>query len=255
MLGIAYWQYHGKILEPKLIAKNSICVANSQYLTDCCARYNGNSHFIGQGCDVTLRLKKPIGKSSVLTDLKAPVIGFVGALVSDRLDIALIKYIASSRPEYTVALIGPEDEVFKASDIHKLPNVYFTGLVKPDEIAAYMCALDVCINPQLFNNVTIGNYPRKVDEYLLLGKPVVARQTQAMDMFKNIVYLAADKQDFLDQIEKALAEDDLQKQQERAAFAAKHTWENSVQKIYTAIADYENEKAWNAEKQPIKEAS
>ena len=34
MLGVDYWKFHGSKLEPKLIAKSDICVANSTYLAD-----------------------------------------------------------------------------------------------------------------------------------------------------------------------------------------------------------------------------
>jgi hypothetical protein len=37
---------------------------------------------------------------------------------------------------------------------------------------------------QLSNNLTIGNYPRKIDEYLAMGKPIVATSTKTMQMFK-----------------------------------------------------------------------
>lgn len=45
-----------------------------------------------------------------------------------------------------------------------------------------MSHFDVCMNPQLVNEITIGNYPRKVDEYLALGKPVIATKTLTMDL-------------------------------------------------------------------------
>jgi hypothetical protein len=34
------------------------------------------------------------------------------------------------------------------------------------------------------NETTKGNYPRKIDEYLAMGKPVVATKTIAMDILK-----------------------------------------------------------------------
>ncbi len=40
MLAVDYWRYHGELLEPKLIAKSDICMANSTYLANYCRQYN-----------------------------------------------------------------------------------------------------------------------------------------------------------------------------------------------------------------------
>ena len=108
--------------------------------------------------------------------------------------------------------------------------------MKPlNNLPDYINVFDVCINPQLVNLVTIGNYPRKIDEYLAVEKPVVATATKAMETFSNFVYLAESKEDFVGLIEKALNEDSELLQNQRRDFALEHTWENSVKDIYKAI--------------------
>jgi glycosyltransferase involved in cell wall biosynthesis len=59
----------------------------------------------------------------------------------------------------------------------------FLGAQDVNRLPEYIKA-DVCINPQLLNETTKGNYPRKIDEYLAMGKPVVATKTIAMDILK-----------------------------------------------------------------------
>ena len=95
----------------------------------------------------------------------------------------------------------------------------------------------MCINPQLVNDLTIGNYPRKIDEYLSMGKVTIATKTPTMHIFESVVYLASTANDYIDLIEKALQEDCLEKQQERIAFAQSHTWENNVKEIEKAILE------------------
>jgi glycosyltransferase involved in cell wall biosynthesis len=234
MLAVDYWKKHGKRLEPLLISKNDLCLANSTYLADYCRKYNPNSFYIGQGCDLKAFQKKQDAPAE-LTGLNKPVIGYVGALQSIRLDIDLITSIASARPDWCVLLVGPEDENFRSSELHKLPNVIFTGLRPVEKLPAYINAFDVCINPQLVNEVTIGNYPRKIDEYLAMGKPVVATKTRAMDIFKDYVYLAEGRNDYINFIQKALDEDDAEIHKKRKEFAAMHTWENCIQEIYKIL--------------------
>lgn len=101
---------------------------------------------------------------------------------------------------------------------------------------AFIYSFDICLNPQVISQVTIGNYPRKIDEYLAMGKPVIATSTPFMEaVFSNYTYLAKNAAEYIDLIELALEEDSKEKQLERRGFAAEHTWENSVAEIYKAI--------------------
>jgi glycosyltransferase involved in cell wall biosynthesis len=132
-------------------------------------------------------------------------------------------------------LIGPEDDAFKKSSLHQCSNVHFLGLRDIKQLPAYMARFDVALNPQRINVVTIGNYPRKIDEYLAMGRPVVATETGAMGIFKDHVYFASTPEEYVRQIEKALAENSYEKERERIAFAHTHTWENSVAEIYKVM--------------------
>eukprot|EP01133_Synstelium_polycarpum_P019571 gene19571-23447_t len=244
ILATPYWKKHGVRLEPLMIAKYDLCLANSEYLTDYCRQYNSNAFFVGQGCDLKAfqtetRPERPLEYHNI----NGPVIGYVGALQSIRLDVALIEYIAESRPEWTIVLVGPQDEKFQASKLHQLKNVLFTGLKPQKDLFKYINSFDVCINPQLVNELTIGNYPRKIDEYLAAGKPVVATKTRAMDLFKDYTYLAERKEDYLELIKLALIQDTEELARERKAFAESHTWENSVKSIYEQIARSLKERA------------
>ncbi|OKS85922.1 glycosyltransferase [Mucilaginibacter polytrichastri] len=236
MIAVNYWKFHGTRLEPQLIAKSDLCVANSSYLANYCRKYNPNSYYVGQGCD--LNLFTGFNNAFVPEDLariKGPIIGYVGALQSIRLDIELLEHIAKQKPEWQIVLVGPEDREFTASNLHGYPNVHFLGSKTGDLLPAYIAGFDVCINPQIVNEVTIGNYPRKIDEYLAMGKPTVATLTEAMSVFSEFVYLAKDKDEYIPIITKALEENTSALQQARIDFAGTHTWENNVKAIYAAI--------------------
>lgn len=231
-----YWRKHGLHLEPALIAKSDVCVANSSYLADYCRRYNPQAHDVGQGCDELAPLPAGTPAPADLRALPGPVVGYVGAITSARLDLDVLRYLSAQRPQWSIVLVGPEDDVFKNSDLHGRPNVHFLGAKPVADLPAYVQHFDVCLNPQLVNQLTVGNYPRKIDEYLALGKPVVATRTEAMRTFEAHTYLAEGQENYLPLIEQALAEDDPSRQQRRRDFAATHTWPNSVARIYAAIA-------------------
>jgi len=236
LLSVDYWKHHGKKLEPMLIAKSDVCVANSTYLADYCKKYNTNSFYVGQGCELDIFTDFAGSVPEDISKISQPVIGYVGALQSIRLDIDLLMNIAAKKPEWNIVLVGPEDREFKVSKLHNYTNVHFLGSKQPEQLPAYINTFGVCLNPQLVNNVTIGNYPRKIDEYLAMGKPVVATGTQAMSIFENHVYLGKTPDDYISLIEKAMNENSENLQQKRKLFASAHSWENSVKEIYRALA-------------------
>jgi glycosyltransferase involved in cell wall biosynthesis len=236
LLATDYYKYHGAKLEPLLISKSTICLANSSYLTTYCKKYNPHSYYVGQGCDQwTFTDSNLKNIPSEIKDIPNPIIGYVGVLYTSRLDIEILIYIAKSNPAWQLVLIGPEDENFKKSELHQIKNVHFLGAKHPEELVSYINAFNVCINPQILNELTIGNYPRKVDEYLIMGKPVVATKTAAMDIFNDFVYLADSKEEYPALISKALQEDTAEAKANRKTFAGTHTWKNSVNEIYKAI--------------------
>lgn len=236
LLTVDYWKHHGTRLEPLLIAKSDVCVANSTYLADYCRQYNPHSYYVGQGCELDIFSKGSYPIPADMQPIPKPVIGYVGALQSLRLDIALLEEVAKAKPHWQIVLVGPEDDQFRASALHDMANVHFLGSKPPAELPAYINSFDICLNPQVINEVTQGNYPRKIDEYLAMGKPVVATRTGFMQaVFNEHTYLCDTPADYINAIQKALDENSPELQQKRKGFAASHSWENNVKEIYKAV--------------------
>jgi len=224
-----YFKKHGAEAEKKLIQQADFVVTNSTYLANYAKKYNENSVFIGQGCDLEMFQPEEIQSiPAALLAIKKPIIGYVGNLTSQRLDIDLLVHLAKSNPTWSLVLVGGEDEQFKKSSLHELDNVHFLGFQKPETLPAFIHGFDICINPQLLNEMSIGNYPRKIDEYLAMGKPVVATKTEGMLMFEAHVSLALDKHEFEKKIEQLLKDNSPELSKERIKFANSHSWENSI---------------------------
>ncbi|HXS35429.1 MAG TPA: glycosyltransferase [Flavipsychrobacter sp.] len=237
--GYSYWKRHTTVLEPKLIKKADVVVANSIHYTEYCQLHNPNSYYIGQGYnDELFDADKDHQLPEDIKHISNPIIGYVGAITSSRLDENIIRQIASSHPDWSIVLVGPEDDDFKKSALHKVPNIHFIGRQPIQKLPEYVNAFDVCINPQLVNKVTEGNYPLKIDEYLSMGKPVVATRTKEMKLFESHTYLANKPEEYPALIEKALAEDNSEKRNERICFATKHTWTKSVNELYKAMSKH-----------------
>jgi teichuronic acid biosynthesis glycosyltransferase TuaH len=236
MLEVPYFRKHGPAAEARLLQRADVVVANSAYLADYARETNPRSYDIGQGCGLDLyhadvRHFEPTDLASV----PHPRIGYTGYLTTVRLDLELLINLARQRPDWQLVLVGPEDSDFAQSALHQLPNVHFLGNKTPDRLPAYVQHFDACINPQLHNPTTAGNYPLKIDEYLAMGKPVVATHTRTMDLFAEHVHLARTAADWPDLLAKALTQADSRQAARGVAFARSHTWEASIAKLYAAL--------------------
>ncbi len=245
-----FWKKHGVRAEPLLIKTSDVVVNNSSLYTEYGLKHNPHSYMVGQGCDIeaynddTHHIEIPAD----IADLKKPLIGYVGFLSSRRLNVETMEQLAERCQHWTLVMVGPEDDVFRQSKLHGMPNVVFLGSRNPEELPGYIKGFDVCLNPQRINDATIGNYPRKIDEYLAMGKPTVASATKAMDYFEDFTYLGESVQDYISLIQKALDEDSVQLAEKRKAFARGHTWENNVGEIYRAVEIVEKERLETSKK-------
>jgi glycosyltransferase involved in cell wall biosynthesis len=242
-----YFKKYGPRCEMEMIQKADLVVANSAWLAEYAGQWNPNSVDIGQGCNPRAFIKDDLPEPVDMRSIPRPIAGYCGAVNSMRLDEQLLLHIARRLPDISLVLVGPADSQFAASQLKRLPNVYFLGLKPPDQAAAYINQFTICINPQFVNPLTIGNYPRKIDEYLASGKPVVARATAAMEMFREFAELCDSAEDFVLAIQKLLNQPGAgsgKSRIERRNFALTHSWENSIGALGDAF--YFTEKKYNA---------
>lgn len=237
--GVKYWKRHSDILEPLHIKSADIALANSTYLANYLSQYNDNSYYIGQGCNLDLFNSNNIKvEPEDLKYIGKPRIGYVGSINSLRINPEVIRRIALANKTFQIVLVGPEDTYFKKSDLHDFDNIHFLGKKEINDIPTYINYFDICINPQVTNEVTIGNYPLKIDEYLAMGKPVVATKTLAMEMFEEFTYVANNPEEYNNLIIKALNENNSVLAEKRRIFANEHTWEKSVKLIFHHIDNF-----------------
>lgn len=232
MLGVDFFKRHGARHESGVMQKADLVIANSAYLADYAKKNNPNSFYIGQGCDFTQFLKKDVPIPEDMKPISGPVIGYTGFVSAWRIDIDIIKYIAENCPGCSIVLVGPVDYLFKKEELGHLKNVHFLGGKPPDSLVNYINCFDVCINPQILNEVTRGNYPRKADEYLAMEKPLVATATEGMKMFDPYCFLCHNKEEYAEKIMYIINNPEIINsdaiKQRRKEFALTHTWEESI---------------------------
>ena len=211
-------------------------MANIQILANKMKSHNRYLYDVGQGVDLDSYIPQKAMTPEDIRGIPRPIVGYTGTIVTPRLDAELLYNVAKALPEVSFVMVGPEDDGFVSHRVHDLNNIYFLGHKPTTTMPDYISSFDVCINPQKVNEITIGNYPRKIDEYLAMGKPTVATKTEAMDMFKDFVECCENEQQWIftikNLVSKSQNQEDITK---RIEFAHTHSWENSVEKIYKYI--------------------
>ncbi len=113
---------------------------------------------------------------------KEYMVGYVGVMgKQDGVDYLLraIDFIVNRRKRENVFFViignGPEwNYSVNLSKELRIDNfVFFTGRIPDKEMIEYLCACDICVNPDVVNDFNDKSTMNKIIEYMILGKPIV----------------------------------------------------------------------------------
>ncbi len=175
------------------------------------------------------QIPKLVGRD--IAQLPRPIIGYVGIIQQDRIDLDLIGYLAKHNPRKSLVFVGPVWSNYKKQVAEKLssyPNIYWLGQKHYSEVPSYINQFDVAIVPHLVNEFGKHTSLLKVFEYLACGKPVVATPTAGTEVFKQVISLAAEPEQFNQAVLRALSSNNDKKIEQRRKVASQHTWQNRI---------------------------
>ena len=164
--------------------------------------------------------------------LRRPVVGFFG-LIEQWIDLDLIADIAERRPGWTFLMIGRV--AVDAGRLRGLPNVVFVGPQPYRSLPAWAKAFDVAIIPYRLTRQVMNAAPLKVREYLATGKPVVAVPAPEIERFAGLVRLARRPEEFIVEIEDALANDTAHDRARRMASVSTMTWDARISEVVGVV--------------------
>lgn len=219
--------------ERDLLAAADVVFTGGYRLYEAKSRHHGNTHFFGCGVDAVHFGKAMLAWTSVppeLANLPRPVLGYFG-VIDERLDYSLIKRLAESHPDASVAMVGPFAKVDPRS-LPQLPNIYWLGQRTYDELPAIVKAFDVCLMPFAMNESTQYINPTKTLEYMAAGKPIVS--TAVPDVMRNftpVVKIAHSVEDFLTAVRHALCHPDPKLIAKGIESAQDSSWDSTVSKM------------------------
>ncbi len=105
-------------------------------------------------------------------NIPRPRLGYAG-VIDERMDLELIRQIASARPDWHIVMLGPVAKV----DPHLLPqanNIHYLGMKAYKDLPAYFSGWDIGMLPFALNDSTRFISPTKTPEYLAAGLQVVS---------------------------------------------------------------------------------
>jgi len=187
-----------------VLGRSDVVFANCAGVRDVMSEYHDAVELLPNVCEPPdVMAARHFDIPDELAKIDGPIIGYVGNL-SSRIDVDLIEYVATSRPDWTVVLIGSThagQDVLRAA---RLRNVKILGPRRYEEAKRFIRAFDVAIVPHIDNVMTQSMNPLKVFVYCSLGVPVVSTELANLDELRDMITTATDPADFVRGIEAAI---------------------------------------------------
>jgi len=168
-----------------------------------------------------------------------PILGFYG-VIDERVDLDLLAAVADTRPEWTIAMIGPVVKIDPA-DLPQRPNIVYYGKQEYRDLPSYLACFDVAVLPFARNEATRFISPTKTLEYMAGEKPIVSTPIKdVVDLYGAVVEFGETPEEFVAGVERALAETSVTRSQRLATargILAEHTWDAIADGMWTRIMD------------------
>lgn len=237
-----YTRKHGVRLEREIMAKYDFCLTTSRELMNNRARYAKKIYYLPNAADISLfktAYTSKFPRPDEFSGLTGKIIGYIGN-IEKRLDYELVKEIALKNKDKHVMLVGPTStDEFAVFGLDKIDNIIFTGGKKISELPAYLQNMDCAIIPFRCNKLTRSIYPLKINEYLAAGKPVVSTDfSDAIREFREVAYIAENREAFVGMIDRAIEEDDQEKIDQRIRFAGGNSWTDRANRFWKIHNDF-----------------
>ena len=218
-------------MERTLLSKVDLAFTTSSALWERKRQWNEETHLATHGVDqmhFARALEPATEVAAELVGRPRPVLGFFG-LVEDWIDIELLAFLARSKPDWTLAIVGKSN--VDLTELRSLPNVLLPGRRPYEELPQWCKGFDVALCPFRLNELTRNVNPMKLREYLSAGLPVVATDLPEIRKYRSWCTIASDPADFLAACQRTIAEDSAERLRARSEAMRSETWEARVADI------------------------
>jgi glycosyltransferase involved in cell wall biosynthesis len=176
---------------------------------------------------------------AALAALPEPRVVFVGAVVTKKLDVALLVGLARARRDWSIALVGPVGVGDPTTDVSALeaePNIHLLGGRPYRGLPEILRGAAAGLIPYALNPYTAGVFPMKVYEYLAAGLPVVSTPLPSLAGVDEVSF-ASGAPEAAEALDALIARDSRATRAERSRLAASHSWDARLEQIAAALGD------------------
>ena len=226
--------------EQALFREADLVFVTSERLRQRAAQFSNRVHLFPFAVNLAVFQKSREEREAVPADLaalKRPIAGYVGGL-HQWVDQDLLVEIATKLPKINFALIGPEQT--DVSRLKALPNIHLFGQRPHADLPRYVSGFDCGLVPYRITEYTANVYPTKLNEYLVMGIPVVATDLAEIRRFNAehglIVHIAESPDDYAAAVKNAVAAVPLPSEvSRRIEVAESNSWERRLEKMSLLI--------------------
>jgi glycosyltransferase involved in cell wall biosynthesis len=172
-----------------------------------------------------------------LAALPGPRVVFVGAIQAHTVDVPLVVELATARPDWSLAFVGPVGTGDPGTDVSAmaaLPNVHLLGPRRYEELPAVLRGADAAMLPYLTEGAMRSVFPMKTYEYLAAGRPVVTTPLPALAELTGVAR-AATGAEFAARLDEVMAADTPADRRRRSDAVQSHSFEARIEQIGTVL--------------------
>jgi glycosyltransferase involved in cell wall biosynthesis len=215
-------------VEAKLLERADLVFATSKILAERKSTSRLTAIHLHQGVDFD-HFNTAAGKGALPPaelQLPHPIIGYVG-LLAPWVDVELFAAVAEAYPKASVVVIAPVRT--NISRLQNISNLHLLGPRRYADLPRYMAHFDVGLIPFHQNALTRHVDPLKRLEYFAAGLPVVSTPLPGAEVYKDLVYTAHTRAEFVYLVGKALCADSPELRHRRIETARVNSWDSRAE--------------------------
>lgn len=222
--------------EDVLLRQADLVFAHSKALYDRCRQFTDHVHIFQYGFNQKVFAHANDHPPVDLAKLKRPILGYVGG-VHKVVDFDLVEKVALAHPDKSVVFVGPlQTDVGRLAS---MSNVHFLGQKRYEELPTYIKHFDLGLIPYVLNDYTRSVYPTKLNEYLIMGKPVISTCLPEVEYFNQchggIVAVANDQDAFVRLVSEEVAGDSAPRRAQRIQEVEQNAWDQKIEAMQKLI--------------------
>jgi protoporphyrinogen oxidase/glycosyltransferase involved in cell wall biosynthesis len=167
-----------------------------------------------------------------------PRLGYIG-VIDGRIDLALLRDVATLRPEWQLCMAGPVAGIDPAA-LPRLPNLHWLGARDYDALPGLLAGWDACMLPFAHNDATRYLNPAATLECMAAGKPVASTSVADVRALHGAAVCFADTADaFVAAVDALLVEPAAQREARAATMqrlVAATSWDDTAERMRVLVA-------------------